>query len=81
MLAAGRVIGEVCQALGISQATFQRCRQAIRRHSRHEVRPGHPLDSPERKAVDVFHTAIHVRGARRAEHHMADFPYEVAVEL
>jgi transposase-like protein len=27
MLAAGRTIGEVCQALGISEATFQRWRQ------------------------------------------------------
>jgi putative transposase len=27
MLAAGRVIGEVCQALGISETTFQRWRQ------------------------------------------------------
>jgi putative transposase len=27
MLAAGRSIGEVCQALGISEATFQRWRQ------------------------------------------------------
>jgi putative transposase len=27
MLAAGRTIGEVCQALGISEPTFQRWRQ------------------------------------------------------
>jgi hypothetical protein len=39
------------------------------------------FDSPERKAVDVFRTAIRVRGPRRAEHRVANFPYDVAVEM
>jgi catechol-2,3-dioxygenase len=37
------------------------------------------FDSPERKAVEVFPTAARVRGARRGNHRVAGFPYELSV--
>jgi catechol 2,3-dioxygenase-like lactoylglutathione lyase family enzyme len=38
------------------------------------------FDAPQKKAVDVFRTSARVRGARRATHHFAEFPYELVVE-
>jgi catechol 2,3-dioxygenase-like lactoylglutathione lyase family enzyme len=38
------------------------------------------FDAEEKKAVSVFRTAASVRGAEKATHHIAGFPYEVVVE-
>jgi len=35
------------------------------------------FDAPQRKAVDVFKTSAHVRGARAGEYRPADYPYEL----